>query len=223
MKYASLPFGRMTNDQRKVSAHAIILKIHAITGWTIPASETILDVLVDQFEKKLNESYQNINQDEIEYAFRNKGIDIKDWGKALNLSMIDEVVLPYLSERFELSRMEESMKTKSLMIDEKCELTDEDWAEWLEDMKNYDFKLIPCAAYDYLVKKQMLVLTTPQKHEYMERAISVLQGSYEAGTKEMLEYLLMKKNGVFTALVTSSLITISKRLAIYDHLKKQPI
>lgn len=220
MKYASLPFGKMSADQRKLSSHAIILKIHAITGWIIPISEQILDVLVEQFEKKLNESYQNVNQDEFEYAFRNKGIEVKDWGKALNLTMIDEVMIPYLERRFELSRMEESMKSKSLMIDEKRELTDEDWSEWLEDMKSYSLKLLPCAAYDYLVKNELLTLTNAQKHEYMDKAINILQGDFEPATKEILEFLNMKKNGVFSPVITSSLITISKRLAIYEYLRK---
>lgn len=218
LKYSGKVFGAMNEDELWFASKTLLLKIHTITGWTIPISE-LMDILIDQFKKKLSEGYKKVNISEIEYAFRNRSIDLKDWGKALNLTMIDEVMLPYLESRLELSKMEESLKTKSLMIDEKRELTDEDWEEWLEDMKGYELKLLPCAAYDYLVKKGLLNLTTPQKHEYMERAISVLQSSFEAGTKEMLEYLVMKKDGKFSATATSSLVTISKRLAIYDYLK----
>lgn len=209
----------MSVDERNLCAYDILLKIHVIAGWTIPIGK-FMEILTDQFEKKLSESYANLNLDEIEYAFRNRGLDTKDWGKALNLVMIDEVMLPYLANRMELSKAEESIRHKSnLMIDEKRELTDEDWDEWLEDMKGYKLNLIPCAAYDYLVKKGVLNLSTSEKHEYMERATSVLQSSFEPGTKEMLEYLTMKKEGVFSAAITSSLVTISKRLAIYDYLK----
>jgi len=209
----------MAEEERKLAAYSLILKISAITGWTIPVSDQILDILVDQFEKKLNESYRNVNVNEVEYAFRNRGIDVKDWGKALNLTIIDEIMVPYLDSRMELSKMEESLKHKTLLIDEKRELTDEDWDEWLVDMKKYDIKLLPCAAYDYLVKSGKINLTNGQKHEYMERSISALMASFEAGTKEMLEYLNMKKEGVFSIQITSSLVTISKRLAIYDYLQ----
>jgi len=42
------------------------------------------------------ESYPNLNVVEIEYAFRSKATEIKDWGKELNLSLITEVLNAYL-------------------------------------------------------------------------------------------------------------------------------
>lgn len=224
MKYAATPFCKMTSEEREISAHSIILKIHVITGWTIPASDRLLDVIVNQFEKKLNEKYRNVNAEEIEYAFRNRGLEIKDWGKELNLTMIDEVMLPYLNHRFELSRAEESLLSKhTLMLEEKRELTTDEWDEWILDMRKYEFKLLPCSAYDYLVKQDKIILSVTQKHEYMNRAIAHLLASFEPGTKEMLDYLHMKKEGVFNAQITGSLITISKRFALQDYFIKNPI
>lgn len=210
----------MTEDERWFAAKTLLLKIHTITGWTIPLSE-LMDILIDQFQRKLQESYSSVTIAEIEYAFRNRDIDMKDWGKSLNLTLIDEIMLPYLATRYDLSISEESMRLSNTMVlEEKKELSDEEWDEWIEDMKKYDLKLLPCTAYDYLTKKGEISLTNQQKHEYMDRAIAHLLANFEPGTKEMLDYLNMKKQGVYSAEITSSLITISKRFALSDYLKK---
>jgi len=223
MKYAGVPFGKMNDEQRQLSAHSILLKIHAITGWTIPLSDELIEILVGQLSLKLNERYRNVNEAEIEYAFRNRGIENKDWGKALNLTLIDEIMMPYLNNRFDLSRAEESLFHKySHAIEDKKELTEEEWAEWIEDVRKYDFKIIPCAIYDYLLRKELLILSNKQKHEYMERSIAHLTGTLEPLTKEMIDFALMKKEGVYSAEITATLITISKRFAVQDYLNKNP-
>lgn len=93
-------------------AKILLLKIHVITGWSLPTDEMIETVLIDQFVKKLNEDYGSLNVDEIEYAFRSSGTRIKDWGKYMNLSLIDEVLIPYCHDRYELSLAEERAKNK---------------------------------------------------------------------------------------------------------------
>lgn len=90
-------------------ATVLLLKIHVITGWEIPVKE-LFDILIDQFSKKISESYSNLNVDEIEFIFRNKPVDLKEWGKAMNISLMDEVIIPYIENRFELSRVEEQKK-----------------------------------------------------------------------------------------------------------------
>lgn len=99
----------MTEEEVMMWGKTLLLKIHVITGWTIPDSD-LLVILVDQFQKKLVESYPDMNTDEIEYAFRQSGTTVKDWGKAMNLSLIDEVLLPYLGERKILSHQLEERK-----------------------------------------------------------------------------------------------------------------
>lgn len=111
MKYASPQIGTLTEDKRLIWSKALLLKIHVITGWTIPESE-LLTILIDQFSKKLTENYGHLNVDEIEFAFRRSGTIIQDWGKAMNLSLIDEVLIPYSNERFVLSAQEERQKSK---------------------------------------------------------------------------------------------------------------
>lgn len=219
LKYTGKTFSIMSEDERWFSAKTLLLKIHAITGWTIPASNELMDILIDQFQRKLQEGYKNVTIAEVEYAFRNRNIDTQDWGKSLNLTMIDEVMMPYLHTRYDLSKMEESISQRVNFIEEPKELSESEWNEWLNDIKNYDFKILPCSAYEYLVKIGKLSLTIDQKHEYMEKAISYLTGTFEPATKEMLEYLEMKKKGVFSAIVTSSLATFAKRFALSDYFK----
>ncbi|MEP7111364.1 MAG: hypothetical protein ABI760_25435 [Ferruginibacter sp.] len=90
---------------------ALLLKIHVITGWVIPASK-LINILVDQFEKKLVEDYGMLNTEEIEYAFRKGGTMIKDWGKEMNLNLIDQVLSPYVDNRLQASANEEIRKSR---------------------------------------------------------------------------------------------------------------
>lgn len=223
LKYASKRFGVMLPEERILSAYKMLLVIHTVSGWTIPASE-LMDILVEQFEKKLAESYATLNADEIEYAFRIKSSDTKDWGKALNLSMIDEVLLPYLQDRMDISQIEESNSHKPLLtMDEAARvMTDEEWALWLKDIRNYDFKLFPSTAYDFLEKKGEIILTKEQKHEYMHRAIAHLSGSFDPISREGIEFTAMKKEGVYSAKITGTLKTFAKRFALQDYFNTHP-
>ena len=78
-----------------------------------------MNILIDQFTKKILESYSNLNVDEIEFIFRNKPIEIKEWGKAMNISLMDEVIIPYMEKRFELSKVEEQKKQVDYKISEE--------------------------------------------------------------------------------------------------------
>lgn len=218
----------MTQEERNLSAYQILLKIHAITGWTIPVSE-LMNVLVEQFELKLAESYANTNADEFEYAFRNKGIDIKDWGKAMNLGLIDEVMIPYLENRFDLSRAEESFK-KPIMIENAAPLTDEDKAEWLMDWKVMDevnIDLIPLIFYDFLNEKKLIEISTEKKWEYTERATTAIKvklhedmgickttDAYNAYSK----FCVQEKEG-FEKEFKGRIVNKAKRLIVFDYLK----
>lgn len=109
LKYKSLPFGKMTESDLVKNAKALLLKIHVITGWALPTNE-MLGILMDQFTKKIIESFDEINPDEVEYAFRNGGTVVEDWGKEMNLNLIDKILIPYLKNRFQISQIEEKIK-----------------------------------------------------------------------------------------------------------------
>jgi len=219
----------MSSEERTLSAYQLLIKIHAITGWTIPVSE-LMNVLADQFEKKLLEKYRNVNEQEVEYAFRNKGIEVKDWGKAMNLSLIDEVMIPYLEERFELSKMEEQVSNTKLMIEEPKTLTDEDKAEWICEWKQKEvinIELIPLLFYDFLDSKKIITLTNEQKWGYTEKAQSYVKtllheeiGNCKTNNAIIAfrEFERMEAEG-FMGEFKGRILNRAKRLIVYDYLK----
>lgn len=91
---------------------ALLVKIHVITGWTIPKQTELMNILVDQFTKKIIEQFGSLNPDEIEFAFRKYGTVIQDWGKEMNLNLIDQVLIPYINERFKISAIEQQLKAE---------------------------------------------------------------------------------------------------------------
>lgn len=155
-------------------AQALLIKINAITGWTIPEETT--DILVDQFRKKLTESYANCNPDEIEYAFRNYGTGVKDWGKQMNLSLIDEVMIPYLARRFELSRLEEEKSKPVNQIEYKEDMSMEAMQMWFEEVKEkikngqISIEFISPMLYDWMDKNGNISKTREEKHDILIRA-----------------------------------------------------
>lgn len=132
VKYAALQFGKLSEQNLWVYAKAILLKIHVITGWTIP-SDKMMDVLLDQFVKKLRESYPDVNPEEMEYAFRHYGTVVKDWGKNMNLSLIDEVMTTYLDDRYRISHEVEERKEPPPAITYTDEELDNFHRQWTEE------------------------------------------------------------------------------------------
>lgn len=229
LKYAAKTFAKMNETERELAAYQLLIKIHAIRGWTIPASE-LMDILVSEFQKKLSESYANVNEEEMMYAFRNCEMDIKDWGKALNLSLIDEVMIPYLENRLELSKYEENLK-RPVMLEEKTELTDEDKAQWMMDWKidpNINIELIPLIFYDFIKEKKLIKVSQEKRDEYLDRAAQAIKtklfddtnvfnktnDAYVAYNK----FVNMEKDG-FTGEFKGRILNRAKRLIVFDYLK----
>ena len=100
-KFQAPPISKLDPYQRLSTIRALILKINVITGWTVPHSE-MMTILVDQFLKLILERYGWINVIEVEYAFRNYGTKVKDWGKEMNLSLITEVLDHYQTSTSEI-------------------------------------------------------------------------------------------------------------------------
>lgn len=164
LKYKAPPFGRMSPDQLKVAAHVVLVKLHVITGWNMPASGEYLDILLDQFEKKLSESYALVNVEEMECAFRNNP-GVKDWGKAMNLNLIDEVMVPYLERRAELSRQEE--RVRPLQALGAPQISDEEFILSVKRLYWMDgnWRKIPLLAYKVLAP----ALSEERKEEIKEK------------------------------------------------------
>lgn len=159
-KYSGLQFGKMGDSNLWAYANSTLLKIHVITGWTIPTNK-IMEVLIDQFIKKIKESYPETNPEEWEYAFRNYGTTVKDWGKSMNLALIDEVMLPYLSDRKHLSHEVEERNVKPppirILTDEELDNLHRMWTEeFYQQIRKGIVKEIPDYTRAILVKDGMI-------------------------------------------------------------------
>lgn len=143
----------MSIAELKTAATLLLIKINVITGWALYEDPKSAQILKEQFELKIKESYPNVNVDEMEYAFR-QNTTVKDWGKFMNLGLIDEVMIPYLNQRKEISDIEErrtpptSPNTQSVI------------SSWRESIQialnkfykgNYEYRLWVSDMYDQLV------------------------------------------------------------------------
>lgn len=220
----------MDFEEVELWGDALLLKIHAITGWVLP-EKTILTVFQDQFRKKLAESYSHCNPDEIEYAFRNEGTAIKDWGKQMNLSLIDEVMIPYLSRRFELSRLEEHKSKPIAQIENKEDMSTEAMSLWFDDISekvrtgNIIVEFIPISIYDWMDANGNIPLTKEQKWDYIKRARNYRIGKIrEALDKEdsaenrflLSEFNRMDANKRFEGSEASTIKMLSKQMIVFE-------
>jgi hypothetical protein len=168
----------------------MLIKIHAMTGWNFPDPASA-EILKEQFQKKMQEGYATVNTDEIEYAFRTYGTTVKDWGKSMNLSLIDEVMIPYLEARNSVSRLEETKQQPQ--IEHKEDLSDKAMRDWLEETRKkvkagMKFDFVPLMLYDWLDKKgELAELDTKTKFRYMDAAATYLKGLEQAPTVEAVK------------------------------------
>lgn len=157
----------MTPGEIGAHARGLIYRIAIVTGWVVPDDKEYRNVLYDQFSKKMVESYSDLNIDEILYAMRQYGTTVKDWGKSINLALIDEVIVPYIAARKEISAIEERITNPGKMIESTSEMIVDD-DEFLNTVKSVYLKsrltgLIPVRAYDLLTERKDIDLTNDEK------------------------------------------------------------
>jgi hypothetical protein len=151
----------MSESEVSLWGKSLLAKIHVITGWVIPDGE-LLTILIDQFQKKLVESYPDMNVDEIEYAFRQGGTTVEDWGKSMNLALLDKVLIDYLGER---KRLSHTLEERNVPPPVQVLLTDDQLDDlYREDVENFYQRLrygrttndVPKYFKDILVKDGLL-------------------------------------------------------------------
>lgn len=217
----------MAGMEQSLWTKALLLKIHVITGWVVPTGD-LQTLLINQLGKHLIENYPDVNPDEVEFAFRKWGTTTKDWGKQMNLSLIDEVLLPYIILRGQVSQLEESAKVGELPAPQES-MSDQAMAEWLEETKKRKMavEFMPVQLYEWLVKKGTLQLTNEIKHDYLARAVSfrqhrLIQAYEEAMTKDnhaaLATFNSMKQAGVFTGPEIDILKTLAKKMILFNYL-----
>jgi len=171
LKGKSKPFCRLSSNETKLSVYGLIIKISVITGWQIYDGE-LLDIFIEQLEKKIEESYGGLNADEIEYAFRQNINDVKDYGKNMNLHIFDEILKPYVARRIEFEK-QNVQKPKELPLPV---MTNADKLVEIEsylqrtDIRLSTIYLIPSYIYDYCEELQYINHTMQEKIIWHKRA-----------------------------------------------------
>lgn len=228
-KYGATRFRNMNDDQIDLWGDAMLLKIAVITGWALP-TESLQNILVDQFKKKLLESYADCNPEEVEFAFRNYGCEMKDWGKQLNLALIDEVMQPYLRMRRQQSAVEEQAAPPLLLSSRKENLSNFAMLRWLVQEIRFirtgkPFELVPLELYDYLDKRGKIAATNEEKFEYMRKAAAWRAGQLQKDTERkgsvnniraLEKFRTMRKDDNFSTDEFEKLKAIAKKLLFFD-------
>ena len=224
----------MEEAEVEVWAEALLIRISVTTGWSLP-DQKVYSILTEQFRKKLVESYSRLNPEEIEYACRNYSPGVQDWGKKINLSLIDEVVRPYLQKRMELSKQEEYAILPP--PPKKVESTSNfSMLRWLAQEIRYirtgkPIELVPHELYDYLDKRGKITATKEEKWAYFQKAITYREIQLQ---KEWLDrsntdnynavqgFIQMRKARRFTQSEYETLQRTAKKLLFFDLVQKQP-
>lgn len=229
LKYKSPAFGIMNKQQLIFNAKTLLTKISVVTGWLIP--EDNLDVLVDAFTKKLILSYPTVNADEVYHAFIIGAAQVKDWGKNLNIGLIDEVMIPYLNNRFELSRIEEQKKqlpeSVSPFKDRDGEMTDWLRIVWenVKSSKITNPELIPEQIYTWLDEKGLVKTSKNEKWGYLNKAIAIRRRQLEDRVAEYGHKAEIEQLSAFTEMVKKNELegieivkvqTLAKKILLFE-------
>lgn len=196
LQYKEQPLARMTPEVVKGHSTGLLIKISIITGWSIPEQKEIKNVLYEQFGKKLVEDYGSLNVQEIEYAVRSYGTSIKDWGKSINLSLIDQAIEPYLLRRAEIRKLEVSA-IKQPQLQEVHEPVD--YEAMVEVVRKTYLKtkltgLIPAPIYDILSERKDIDLDLEEKTKLRAQVESRLMNeATQQGIKAIREFRQLKE------------------------------
>jgi hypothetical protein len=171
----------LTPDELISTGQMLCIRIATITGWILPNEN--LEVLFDQLAKYLVEMYPTLNHEEIEYAFRTKSSNVKDWGKNLNLSLFTDVLEPYLIERKQASEIEAQTALKlenknsdlPFKMDNK-ELIETAFEIW-KGMNNWEFIMV--GAWDAIKAEKLFPLTIEEQKNYLSAAKAIAKQKEE--------------------------------------------
>jgi hypothetical protein len=215
-----------------VRCKGISAKICVITGWQLPEDTEYIHIFEDQLKKMLVDEYQNLNVDELDYAMRNHGTVIKDWGKAMNLSLVREALDSYLSSRAELSRLEENVSRETESPNTPMEVVD--WTDTLKSLKRGEIigsigEMIPYASiYDWAEKTGLLCPNSEAKWEFMSIAreimINLIKEKKSVGQATVDDRQLMERLRPETwrrdKIAVLSLISLTKELIVKDYINE---
>lgn len=225
VKYAKPQIKFISQAELQLHTQALLLKIHVITGWKLTDDEFKMNILESQFIQKLQEDYGNVNVDEIEYAFRKYGKLVKEWGKELNLNLIDEVMDEYLKHRNNVSDLEERLleapeaeKPTSEQIESANRESIETYYQDFLSGKQQSFKLLPHFAIAQLALDEYCSYNLYEM--FVERAKEIIGKEI---LNEIEDLKLRRKNLLVTEkekelceldVTTDRVVILSKKIAL---------
>jgi hypothetical protein len=195
--------------------------------------DNMLKIFVDQFRKNLLETYSNCNQDEIEYAFRTFGTGVRDWGKQMNLSLIDQVMTPYLSRRYDVSKHEEvlNIRNSADQIQYKEDMSKEAMVAWFDDtskkIKAGQMKVdfVPLMLYEWMDANGNITATPKEKYKYVEQAANYRQSQLEeevqkldnaANRWRLSSFMSQKLRGYFESDEMDTVKSLAKKILLFE-------
>lgn len=161
----------MDTNEFNLNAKALLLKISIATGWKMLEGAS-LNVLVEQFSKKLKEDYLSLTPAEIEYAFRNTS-GIKNFGSSFNLQLVDKVLIPYVNNRAQLRETsQKSFKELPEQIIDQSKSDLEAYKYWKNEILNgCQVGHIPSTLFDAVLRISKVKPTD----EAIEKSLSKAQ------------------------------------------------
>lgn len=141
----------------------------------MPSDKESVIVLRDEFRKLLKEQYGEMNTDEIEFAFRERSHTVEDWGKNMNLGLINRILKPYLYDRQDISQAEAGMKkddtyTQEASINWWREQIQLSYNQYLKGEEPY----IHWYMFDVAVQDKMIEFTGKVPEYSKERKVEVM-------------------------------------------------
>lgn len=174
VKYSGPRFSNIDTLDIPLVTKTLLAQICTITGWLMPENKFAQQALVKEFQCYCMEIADDMTPDEVRYAMRHYALGIKDWGKAVNLQMINEPLIEYRNARAELSEMEGKNDVSNVQQSKLSEPFD--WHDTIEKLRSGEIsgpfeQMVPYAAiYDWAEKMGLFRLTDAEKWDYMSQA-----------------------------------------------------
>lgn len=237
-KYSGLRIIDLKSEENfQIISQTILLRICASTGWKMPQNEYMANALVKEFTLYLGENCKDMAVEEIMYSIRNYGLQVQDWGKDINLQLINQPLEDYRQARIELSRLEEQKAIPEPQPETMSEPAD--WSDTWERLVNGEIKgqfynLTPWSAiYDWLERAGKIKPKNAEKWNWLQEAcvkeinnLAIKKEAFQATVEEkaMLVRLQVMKwdRGKFPddKVALAHLISPSKRTAVQQLLTK---
>lgn len=206
-KYASEQVKDIDLLQLDNKVKVTLLRIHVITGWTIPVGE-MMGILVDEFRTKLLQEYEDLNFDEILFAFRKYNGVVQDWGKEMNLKLISTIIDAYMEDRYDIGLLEERIKmndTPQLLEFKHKEYTDDEIVcialDYWQNSKSPMIEFINPNCYEILVKQGKVILDEQNKERIRKQAIIMMEGYFT----NVIEFRKMKEDNNYISMLCTKI------------------